>query len=348
MVLEHQTQMHNAIAAANYETRSAIHQSNQMNELLGRPEGFVSDSAKRRIASSADRVLRYLLFCDEFPLTDSVRGTTSFDEDFADRGKIDSRGRSLREFDLEKHFLRAMLDLRKCNPESLRRAEVSILKARMEGKRLERIKREALEATLEIGSLLKGAKGNDKAWSSKNEYVKLEDSVDQILKALDQGKYELAHYLSRNALQKAGELKELKLTAFRYAAKAGHVVAKVKAEEQTTLPKGSFTRLNTFLSTIKYLLEEGDYQTAMVLAKGVKHEAEILLPPERTATVTFVCPICYDTKCPNEHCRMSISPSPLVHETCRTYCSCGTYYHICCVQKGTNLECVNCRKPLKG
>lgn len=106
MVLEHQTQMHNAIAAANYETRSAIHQSNQMNELLGRPEGFVSDSAKRRIASSADRVLRYLLFCDEFQLTDRVRGTTSFAEDFAARGKTDSRGRSLREFDLEKRLFK--------------------------------------------------------------------------------------------------------------------------------------------------------------------------------------------------------------------------------------------------
>ena len=106
MVLEHQTQMHNAIAAANYETRSAIHQSNQMNELLDRPEGFVSDSAKRRIASSADRVLRFLLFCDEFQLTDRVQGTTTFAEDFAARGRKDSRGRSLREFDLEKRLFK--------------------------------------------------------------------------------------------------------------------------------------------------------------------------------------------------------------------------------------------------
>jgi hypothetical protein len=254
----------------------------------------------------------------------------------------------LGEFDLEKYFLRAMLDLRKCTPDSLRRAEVSILKARMEGKRLEKIKREALEATLEIGALIKGSKTSSKAWSSKTEYVKLEDSVDQILKALDQGKYELAQYLSTNALERANQLKELKLTALRYAAKAGHIVAKVKVEEPQTLPAGSYTRLNTFLSTIKYLLEEGDYQTALVLAKGVKHEAEILLPPEKTATVSFVCPICYDTKCPNEHCRMSISPSPLVHETCRTYCSCGTYYHICCVQKGQELKCSSCGNPLKG
>ena len=100
MVLEHQTQMHNAITAANYETRQALYQSNQMNELLERPEGHISESAKRRIASSADRVLRYLLFCDEFQLTDTVSGSTTFSTNFAARGKQDTRGRSLRDFEL--------------------------------------------------------------------------------------------------------------------------------------------------------------------------------------------------------------------------------------------------------
>lgn len=331
---------------------SSIQTEEERKNLLSDPKKIIAMAKSMDVNVESAEDLFNELLKDPLPVKewfekfDKMMDITVFGIIDALRTEFQEEG--LGEFDMEKHFLRAMLDLRKCTPESLRRAEVSILKARTEGKRLEKIKREALEATLEIGTMLKGAKGNDKAWSSKNEYVKLEDSVDQILKALDQGKYELAQYLSQNALKKARELKELKLTALRYAAKAGHVVAKVKAEEEANLPKGSFTRLNTFLSTIKYLLEEGDYQTAMVLAKGVKHEAEILLPPERTATVTFVCPICYDTKCPNEHCRMSISPSPLIHETCRTYCSCGTYYHICCVQKGTGLECVNCRKPLKG
>ena len=43
MVLEHQTQMHNAIAAANYETRQALYQSYQMNEMLGRDKDYVSE-----------------------------------------------------------------------------------------------------------------------------------------------------------------------------------------------------------------------------------------------------------------------------------------------------------------
>ncbi|EMI52205.1 hypothetical protein [Rhodopirellula sallentina] len=101
MVLEHQTQMHNAIASANYETRQALHQSYQMNGLLERPEGFISDSAKRRIAASTERVLRHLLMCEEFVLTDSVSGSTSFAEDFEARGPVDGHGRSLRELNLQ-------------------------------------------------------------------------------------------------------------------------------------------------------------------------------------------------------------------------------------------------------
>jgi len=106
MVLEHQTQMHNAIAAANYETREALHQSYQMNEMLDRPHDHISESAQRRITSSTERVLRYLLFCDEFKLTDQVTGSTSFTIDFTARGKPDSAGRSLRDFDLRKRLFK--------------------------------------------------------------------------------------------------------------------------------------------------------------------------------------------------------------------------------------------------
>ncbi|WDQ18356.1 hypothetical protein [Rhodopirellula sp. P2] len=106
MVLEHQTQMHNAITAANFETRQALHQSYQMNELLEREPGFISESATRRIESSADRVLKYLLMCDEFQLTDSVAGTTAFAKEFASLGPRDSKQRSLRDFDLESRLFR--------------------------------------------------------------------------------------------------------------------------------------------------------------------------------------------------------------------------------------------------
>ncbi|HBJ38568.1 MAG TPA: hypothetical protein DDZ51_28215 [Planctomycetaceae bacterium] len=101
MVLEHQTQMHNAIAAANYETRQALHQSFQMNEILERGEGHVSESAQRRIDAVAENVVRHLLMSGEIVLSEPIAGTSGFAEEFAARGKRDSKGRSLRELDLQ-------------------------------------------------------------------------------------------------------------------------------------------------------------------------------------------------------------------------------------------------------
>jgi len=101
MVLEHQTQMHNAITAANFETREALYQMDQMNTLLDREPGFLSESAQRRLNKAAERVVDHLLMCDEFSLTDPVSGTSPFTEEFATRGPRDSHGRSLRDFDLK-------------------------------------------------------------------------------------------------------------------------------------------------------------------------------------------------------------------------------------------------------
>lgn len=140
MVLEHQTQMHNAIAAANYETRQALHQSYQMNELLERPEGHISESAQRRIAASARRVLKYLLMVDEFQLTDSVMGSSSFTEDFEARGIKDSRGRSLRDFDLQTRLFKYPCSYLIYSPafdalpDQVRRQVISRLTAILEGR----------------------------------------------------------------------------------------------------------------------------------------------------------------------------------------------------------------------
>ncbi len=106
MVLEHQTQMHNAIAAANYETRMALAQSYQMNELLDRPEGFVSDIAERRMTSSAQRLVDQLLMKEDFALESPVEGTTSFAKEFSARGPQDKLGRSLRQLDLTARLFR--------------------------------------------------------------------------------------------------------------------------------------------------------------------------------------------------------------------------------------------------
>ncbi|MCA9906141.1 MAG: hypothetical protein KC547_19935 [Anaerolineae bacterium] len=101
MVLEHQTQMQNYLTLASYESRFAVHYDGIMNAALDRPKDHVSDSAKRRIASVGDKLLRYMLFSEEFQLTAPVKGTSAFAEEFQAQGPRDSRGRSLRDFDLK-------------------------------------------------------------------------------------------------------------------------------------------------------------------------------------------------------------------------------------------------------
>ncbi|MCA9228984.1 MAG: hypothetical protein KDA47_25380, partial [Planctomycetales bacterium] len=100
MVLEHQSQMHNALTFASYETRSALHYDQVMNEALDRPADHQSESTDRRIAAAGERILRHLLFTNEFQLESPVKGTLTFAEDFAAVGPRDPQGRSLRDFDL--------------------------------------------------------------------------------------------------------------------------------------------------------------------------------------------------------------------------------------------------------
>jgi hypothetical protein len=100
MVLEHQTEMHNRIARATLDVRSALHYNAELNNSFGEPPTHRFDSTNSRIRSAADSVLKGLLFCEEAKLTDRIKGTTSFAADFAKRGPRDGNGRSLREFDL--------------------------------------------------------------------------------------------------------------------------------------------------------------------------------------------------------------------------------------------------------
>ncbi len=84
MVFEHQTHMTNLLIEAGWKTRT------------GAPD-------RREVIND---LVDYMLFVDEPPLACKVRGTSGFAENFADRGPRDSRGRSLRQFDLESRLMR--------------------------------------------------------------------------------------------------------------------------------------------------------------------------------------------------------------------------------------------------
>ena len=106
MVLEHQSQMHNLITRASFETRRAKYHDKVMNTALIRPEDYISESTGRRIASAAEKLVEYLLFKDEFRLTSPVAGVSGYAEEFSSIGPCDSKGRSLRDFDLQTRMFR--------------------------------------------------------------------------------------------------------------------------------------------------------------------------------------------------------------------------------------------------
>jgi len=101
MVLEHQTQMHNALTSANYESRLAMYDAKVINGMLGRQADYLSDSTRRRLDRAAERLIKALLLVGEVELTEPVAGTSGFSVEFVEQGPWDNQWRSLREFDLQ-------------------------------------------------------------------------------------------------------------------------------------------------------------------------------------------------------------------------------------------------------
>ncbi len=106
MILEHQSQMHNLIARASIETRTAEYYDRGINEALGRPEDTVSASTERRIAAAGEALIRYMLFADEVELASPIESLTEFTTAFehGSAHRTDSHGRSLRQLDLQRRL----------------------------------------------------------------------------------------------------------------------------------------------------------------------------------------------------------------------------------------------------
>lgn len=106
MILEHQVEMHNKIAKANFETRLALFQQADFDRILERKTEGLTESTARRIKNVCEPLVRYLFFSGEAVLTEKVAGTSKFVEEFSARGPRDTKGRSLRDFDLERRVFR--------------------------------------------------------------------------------------------------------------------------------------------------------------------------------------------------------------------------------------------------
>lgn len=113
LVLAHQTQMHNLITLVNYKTRMTLYADAQRAgggvKTVSTGAGAkapASEASRKLYEEPAEELLRYLLFANEAPLDGPVVGTSGFTEEFAALGPRDPKGRSLREFDLNRRLFR--------------------------------------------------------------------------------------------------------------------------------------------------------------------------------------------------------------------------------------------------
>ncbi len=106
MVLEHQGEVQNRLTRANFLTRRALHEQDELNAALGDPPGKQRESITKRIHWACEPLVKYVLFCEEAKLTEPIAGTLEFAREFAARGPFDAQKRSLREFDLKSRMFR--------------------------------------------------------------------------------------------------------------------------------------------------------------------------------------------------------------------------------------------------
>jgi hypothetical protein len=96
MTLEHQTRMIYLITSV----------SRLFNAALAPNGGGLSGKNAGALDAAVDEMVTYMLFADETPLLDPVKGVSPFTTTFASRGPRDKQGRSLRDFDLKTRMFR--------------------------------------------------------------------------------------------------------------------------------------------------------------------------------------------------------------------------------------------------
>lgn len=94
MVFEHQMHMMNLLTRIGWQARYLLRNGN------------VRDIGVNGLGDSAKDLVDYMMFVDEPPLLNKIEGTSGFAEKFSNEGPHDSRGRSLRQFDLKHHLMR--------------------------------------------------------------------------------------------------------------------------------------------------------------------------------------------------------------------------------------------------
>jgi hypothetical protein len=100
MVFEHQMHLMNLLARIGWEARVAAYRANRSDGAVSKDEEPIS------LIDAASEIVDYMLFVDEAPLVDPIKGSSGFAERFERQGPHDRAGRSLRQLDLRRRLLR--------------------------------------------------------------------------------------------------------------------------------------------------------------------------------------------------------------------------------------------------
>jgi hypothetical protein len=109
LVLEHQTNVQNEITRVNYDVRTAIDRERgaaKASQGYEQTLASLSPELRKIVEDSVEPLALTMLFAGEIDLTDPVSGEAAFAKQFAGRALRDSKGRSLRDFDLQTRMFR--------------------------------------------------------------------------------------------------------------------------------------------------------------------------------------------------------------------------------------------------
>lgn len=102
MVLEHQVHIQNMITRVNYDVRNLL--VREFTSVMNESE--ISQETKTRITEITEPLVEAMFMVGEAEITDSMNGNTAYRNNFEVRGPVDSKGRSLRQLDLESRLFR--------------------------------------------------------------------------------------------------------------------------------------------------------------------------------------------------------------------------------------------------
>jgi hypothetical protein len=213
-------------------------------------------------------------------------------------------------------------------------------------KRLRASEKKALHSAKKAEKILREIKAEEYA-KKKKEVDEAEDLLKMSRELLKSEDYKTALILAQEAQKKADELKGLEERTKRYFSKTDLILKKLEEDVMISPADQNYIKVQDIYNAAKIMFDKKQADIALVLIKEAKLEAEKLLPTEDLTPWNYVCPICFEYTCPDPHCGLSISPSPLKEDTCRYVCECGAHYHLCCIDHIKDFKCVYCGKPLK-